>query len=962
MTRLLFACGLVLLAWTTRGDDIDIYRAVGSPPDTGQRVVLVVDWAGAAATGTAPELPGVIVSAVERHLAWREHQPGLGDLSLVLLVPRELVCDAQPDCEFEQPQLLEFDDLVAGERLAALDSLLVALATAAADPMRGLPAYRVSHLWPELRELIDARAYPETCGGLEVVQLLQGAVEISPGEVDPAWTAGLRSKFLVPADNEAYRQLAALAPGKLLVGGGLAQLGVVLQAALTEIDESPAALLSAAVPAFTPRLGEAGSEVLFPLFGPAAAPPWPGNLKALRLVEDGLGGQILAQAPLSVPPRPGIDPVDGAIHREALTFWTDPLGWDVQSHDPSLGEVPGADGRSVRRGGAGQGIPGFLRGQPGAQNADPGARQFYIMTGVADSPLLPLGADEATAVALSLPTGAALEDSLALLSYIRGYDATDLDGDGNSGEQRPWSLGAVMHSQPLVIDYGARPGSGHSLAHPDVRVIYGGNDGLLHMLASTAATPGPGEPGREVWAALPRELLGQQRRLAGLQPVSGGGYPYGVDGSPAAHVLDRDRDGSIEPEEGDRVWVFFGLRRGGSAYYALDISDPDQPRQLWQLSPSSPGFGRLALGFATPRPVRIDLGEDEPRLALIITAGYHGGWRGTAALGKDAGAGPDPVGNAIFVVDAATGTLIWRAQGPGEDRGELPAPLSDSSMGHSIPASVTVVDADGNGITDRAYVADSGGQVWRIDLTEAGGDFSGSTRELIDRWSVRRVATLGGTGQDDRRFFHALDFATTRDGLGPYDALLLVSGDRARPRETDVRNYAYLIKDRGGQAVRTQENLTDVTVLCRQPDSQACREADLSSGWKLALERAGEKGLSAPLLRSGVAYFSTYHPPVLEGTGCPAGVGEGAVYAVKLANGGPAVREVYRARTWESEADRPAPEDRYFAVGSGIPGAVIPYRDFLILPGNGPDGERVLAPPGTLRWLSHWRENGVDVP
>ena len=55
--------------------------------------------------------------------------------------------------------------------------------------------------------------------------------------------------------------------------------------------------------------------------------------------------------------------------------------------------------------------------------------------------------------------------------------------------------------------------------------------------------------------------------------------------------------------------------------------------------------------------------EQSARDVLIFGAGYHGGWNeaGTARIGKDLGAEDDPVGNAIYIVDARTGDLVWKA-------------------------------------------------------------------------------------------------------------------------------------------------------------------------------------------------------------------------------------------------------------------------------------------------------------
>ena len=59
----------------------------------------------------------------------------------------------------------------------------------------------------------------------------------------------------------------------------------------------------------------------------------------------------------------------------------------------------------------------------------------------------------------------------------------DLNTDGTvSGESREWIMGDVMHSQPLVISYGAR--TGFTNADPDLRFIVGTNSGFLHMFGN----------------------------------------------------------------------------------------------------------------------------------------------------------------------------------------------------------------------------------------------------------------------------------------------------------------------------------------------------------------------------------------------------------------------------------------------------------------------------------------------
>ena len=104
-------------------------------------------------------------------------------------------------------------------------------------------------------------------------------------------------------------------------------------------------------------------------------PKWIGNLKKLKLTTDASGDLFIGDA--STPtPKPAFA-ADGRINFDALTFWTDPGGADVLAFDSSKGEIAGADGRSVNRGGAGQQIPGFLIGSVGDNNFDLNARQVY---------------------------------------------------------------------------------------------------------------------------------------------------------------------------------------------------------------------------------------------------------------------------------------------------------------------------------------------------------------------------------------------------------------------------------------------------------------------------------------------------------------------------------------------------------------------------------------------------------
>ncbi len=77
------------------------------------------------------------------------------------------------------------------------------------------------------------------------------------------------------------------------------------------------------------------------------------------------------------------------------------------------------------------------------------------------------------------------------------------------------------------------------------------------------------ETGVEEWLFMPQALLANQ---VDLMNNNSGDHLYGIDGHITHWINDEDDDGTIEPDDGDKVWIFFGMRRGGKNYYALDVT------------------------------------------------------------------------------------------------------------------------------------------------------------------------------------------------------------------------------------------------------------------------------------------------------------------------------------------------------------------------------------------------------
>lgn len=692
----------------------------------------------------------------------------------------------------------------------------------------------------------------------------------------------------------------------------------------------------------------------FAQFQPKAnqKPTWSGNVKQLLLNRGSASGALAYRDAAGAT----AIATDGRIATSALTVWT---------RSNQLGSA-GVDGRNTELGGAGQNIPGYRfggGGNPGRNNSDAARKIYYDAINASNVPSLAgLDADtqsvrDALRTDLGITGTTTADDTQrrALLLHARGFNVGTTaqplgTGSGLSGVTgRPWLLGAVLHSRPVAVNYGAR--TGFTTADPDIRVLFGSTDGLLHAVRSGArATPS----GAETWAFMPRATMSNLKTLR--DDTYSARFPYGVDGAPSVLVIDRGTSSSL-PEGGpadgvinasntnDHAYAFFGLRRGGNQYYGLDITNPDTPSLMWRIgsdglysaTAATPGlvsgsaaqFAELALSFGTPMVGRMRFTTTGTtvvtRPVLLFGGGYNGGVSGTGArLGKDLNSSrnataaaqvgvDDTRGNALFIVDAVTGELIWKANRSATS--SVTAYDSTArSFGHpmlrdSIASDVTALDTDGDGLTDRLYVGDTGGRVWRAD-------FPSNDRAA---WTITPIAVLGrshpngstpadATNADDRRFFHAPDYVPQRDSSGPYDAIVIGSGDREDPFNIATTNWLYTIRDRdtvsgksltdtGSNGVIVSEtdarlirpaSLTDVTATCTAINS-VCTTA--AAGWRLQLPNAGEKAISAPVTIGNTVTLSSFVPPPVGGTSCAPSEGSSRLYGVNLRDGRPYVQQ-----------------------------------------------------------------------
>ncbi|MFC6518396.1 hypothetical protein ACFQAT_00190 [Undibacterium arcticum] len=394
-------------------------------------------------------------------------------------------------------------------------------------------------------------------------------------------------------------------------------------------------------------------------------------------------------------------------------------------------------------------------------------------------------------------------DRTALINWVRGEDNFgDEASPGNGYTVRPSIHGDVLHSRPVVINYGGTTG---------VVVYYGANDGVFRAVNGNQSNAiGGVAAGGEMWGLVLPEFYSKLTRQRTNSPaLLLPSTPTGI--TPAPQKKDYFVDGAtgvyqqLNTDGTTRVaHIYLTMRRGGTFIYALNVTDPANPRVLWKKSTTD--LPELGQTWSRPK-VAVIKANTNP--VLIFGAGYDTTEDSEPPIA-------DTKGRGIFVLDAVTGDPIWSAT---PDTAKCPASgvcKTVSGMNFAIPSDVTALDRDNDGKTDRLYVADVGGNVWRVDIDATSPS----------NWIVSKLATLGGSGAAPRKFFYPPSVVPigTSGSASSYDAVMIGSGDREHPLYSSSANSAYMVqnrfymlkdmktgKDGSGQTTVTDVDLFDAT-------------------------------------------------------------------------------------------------------------------------------------------------------
>lgn len=560
-------------------------------------------------------------------------------------------------------------------------------------------------------------------------------------------------------------------------------------------------------------------ELYYALFRPAEGTNWLGNLKKYKLKTRNSNGDPITPIVVDRNGTQAIDPDTGFFKSNSSSFWHESV-----------------DGDDVGKGGFAANLTSNNRKiytwfgedkQPGDAGS-PSSLKVLANNGVLNS-----DTTQQSNISNSMLGVTSATSRTATFNWILGKNP---DGSGNR-----LAIGDILHNEPRLVAYTTDEDierAATSNSKEEVIIFIGTNEGFIHAVDAKS--------GKEKFAFLPKELL----HIPNKYRVNDKGYnnkAYGMDGYFTTLTEYGDRHPTNDTRTATKVNLYAGMRRGGSNYYALDVSNLDDPKLKWvikgaykdnyrdeiyadatednyeniyrptensadsKLKPT-PGFERLGLTYSAAKTGKLKV-SGQVKDVLVFTGGYD---VKQDIVGENLPKN-DEVGNAIYIVDAESGALLWRASG---DNGAAQSTPSDtktftlSSMTNSIPASPTLIDTNSDGLINVIYAADVRGQIFRFNIPEGN----------INNINGYLFAKLGGNdAANNRRFFNSPDVAMINDrGQAPYFTVSIGSGFRENPLNEQTDDRFYMIRDpyvyhfppaSTPPATITESDLTDVSIL-----------------------------------------------------------------------------------------------------------------------------------------------------
>ncbi|GAB6195258.1 pilus assembly protein [Lysobacter xanthus] len=288
-----------------------------------------------------------------------------------------------------------------------------------------------------------------------------------------------------------------------------------------------------------------------------------------------------------------------------------------------------------------------------------------------------------------------------VVSYLRG----DRSKEGTTFRRRSTTIGDIVYSAPVYVrENVSYDALGNAVAPAMEIVAIGANDGMLHIFNATT--------GVEKFAYVPAGI-----DFAALKSYTTTGYvkshKYFVDGQIAI---------SLREDTGGKNILVGTLGRGGRGAFALDVTDPDNVKVLWDKTGAAAPDG---MGFVLGAPFISDIDTGSSGVDVVFIpngvtrpgALYEGGDKAS-----------------LFVLNAVSGGNYY-------SRIDAIDATDVAGVSNAL-SSPRGWDDDNDGLVDYVYAGDLRGNVWRFTL----GTSSATVQRLFlatDATSKRQPITGG---------------------------------------------------------------------------------------------------------------------------------------------------------------------------------------------------------------------------
>ena len=435
---------------------------------------------------------------------------------------------------------------------------------------------------------------------------------------------------------------------------------------------------------------------------------------------------------------------------------------------------------------------------------------------------------------------------------------------GNYGAGYTWKYGDTFHFNPLVVgvpikwkaqfdafSYGQFY-KYYAVTHPREEAVYvGANDGMLHCFR--------GSDGYELWGFIPPSLL-KQLKYPALNPHETRSHTYYVDGKAMVRDIKVANSGTYEDW---KTIMVTGMGSGGKTYLCMDITDPANPRMLWE-------FSDPLMGHTESKPVIVDMYDgSESFPAVVLAGGYNIQEVPADSTDGAISAAIKREGKVIFIVRAETGAVVKRfSYDPSSTNTSVAYTSPD--LKYPFTASPVLYDSNNDGLADYLYAADTGnyrvsahrgGAVWKIPVY---GNPSGWVPQKIYQGDDGQTIFLAPTIVLDQNYRLWVMFGTGRRSKP-------VSADADSNFDNLTGQFIAFIDDStsAGAYPLTNSQLTDVTASVLNEASYSFSLTSSNRGLYTGLVKADHEIIfePQPLFINGRIYFTTFSPLGTGGTG-----------------------------------------------------------------------------------------------